>query len=42
MYLEDELNCILEKVQNSDIVTKETARLMRKSSRIKETIKKDS
>ena len=40
MYLEDELNCILEKVQNSDVVTKETARLMRKSSRLKETIRK--
>ena len=41
MYLEDELNFILEKVQNSDIVTKETARLMRKSSKLKETIKKE-
>ena len=40
MYLEDELNSILEKVQNSDTVTKETARLMRKSAKIKETIKK--
>ena len=39
MYLEDELNSILEKVQNSDIVTKETARLMRRSSKLKETIK---
>ena len=40
MYLEDQLNSILEKVQNSEVVTKETARLMRKSSKIKETIKK--
>ena len=38
MYLEDQLNSILEKVQNSNIVTKETARLMRKSSKLKETI----
>ena len=40
MYLEDELNDILEKVQNSDMVNDETARLMRKSSKLKNTIKK--
>ena len=40
MYLEDQLNDILEKVQNSDTVTSETARLMRKSSKLKETIRK--
>ena len=40
MYLEDELNEILEKIQNSDIVTSETARLMRKSSKLKNTIRK--
>lgn len=40
MYLEDELNSILEKVQNSETVTKEIAKLMRKSSKIKENIKK--
>lgn len=40
MYLEDQLNSILEKVQNSNIVTKETARLMRKSAKLKNTIKK--
>ena len=31
---------IIEKVQNSKTVTKETARLMRKSAKIKDTIKK--
>ena len=40
MYLEDQLNDILEKVQNSDIVTKETARLMKKTAKLKETIRK--
>ena len=40
MYLEDELNEILEKVQNSDIVTKEIARLIRRSSKLKEMIQK--
>lgn len=40
MYLEDQLNSILEKVQNSDIVTDETTRLMKKSAKIKENIRK--
>ena len=40
MYLEDHLHSILEKVQNSDTVTRETARLMKKSTKLKETIKK--
>lgn len=40
MYLEDQLNDILENVQNSDIVTKKTARLMKKSAKLKETIRK--
>lgn len=40
MYLEDKLHAILEKVQNSEVVTPEIARLMKKSNKIKETIKK--
>lgn len=40
MYLEDHLNSILEKIQNSETVTKETARLMRKSAKLKGNIKK--
>ena len=40
MYLEDQLNDILEKIQNSDAVTSETARLVKKSNKLKETIKK--
>ena len=39
MYLEDELNSILEKIQNSDVVTSETARLVKKSTKLKEKIK---
>lgn len=40
MYLEDELYSILEEVQNSTLVTKRTARLMRKSAKLKESIRK--
>jgi len=39
MYLEDELHNVLEIVQNSDIVNSKTARLMKKSSKLKEKIK---
>ena len=39
MYLEDELNRTLEKIQNSDSVTSETARLVKKSARLKNKIK---
>ncbi len=40
MYLEDKLHSILEKVQSSEIVTPEIARLMKKSAKIKKDIKK--
>lgn len=40
MYLEDELHTILEKVQSSEVVTPEIAKLMKKSNIIKENIKK--
>ena len=40
MYLEDKLHSILEKVQHSEIVTPEIARLMKKSANIKADIKK--
>lgn len=40
MYMEDQLHSILEKIQSSEVVTPETARLMKKSNKIKETIKK--
>lgn len=40
MYLEDKLHFILEKVQHSEIVTPEIARLMKKSAKIKANIKR--
>lgn len=40
MYLEDKLHEILEKVQASEVVTPEIAKLMKKSARIKDNIKK--
>ena len=40
MYLEDKLHAILEKVQHSEIVTPEIAKLMKKSAKIKSDIKK--
>ena len=40
MYLEDQLHAILEKVQNSETVTPEVARLMKKSEKLKQNIKK--
>lgn len=40
MYMEDQLHSILEKIQSSEVVTPETARLMKKSNKLKETIKK--
>lgn len=40
MYLEDKLHAILEKVQASELVTPEIAKLMKKSNTIKENIKK--
>ncbi len=40
MYLEDKLHEILEKVQSSEIVTPYIAKLMKKSNKIKENIKK--
>ena len=39
MHLEDELNAILVQVQNSNIITKETLKLMKKSNKLKEEIK---
>jgi len=38
MYLEDQLNCILEKIQNSD---KKTKRLINKADKIKKSIKNE-
>lgn len=40
MYLEDKLHVILEKVQHSEVVTPEIAKLMKKSAKIKADIKK--
>ena len=40
MYLEDKLHAILEKVQSSETVTPEIAKLMKKSSKIKENIRR--
>lgn len=40
MFLEDKLHSILEKVQSSESVTPEVARLMKKSNKIKEEIRK--
>ena len=40
MYLEDKLHSILEKVQHSEIVTPEIAKLMKKSAKIKAEIKR--
>lgn len=39
MYLEDELNRTLEKIQNSTTITKQISRLMKKSNKLKENIK---
>jgi len=39
MYLEDELNRTLEKIQKSNTINKQTARLVKKSNKLKETIK---
>ena len=40
MYLEDKLHRILEKIQSSESVTRDIARLMKKSAKIKETIRR--
>ena len=40
MYLEDKLHATLEKIQSSEIVTSEIARLMKKSNQIKENIRR--
>lgn len=40
MYLEDKLHAILEKIQSSETVTPEIAKLMKKSSKIKENIRR--
>ena len=40
MYLEDKLHTILEKVQHSEVVTPEIAKLMKKSAKIKADIKR--
>ena len=40
MYLEDKLHSILEKIQNSETITPEIAKLMKRSAKIKEDIKK--